>query len=127
MLLNKGLRPEKISVLIHNFVLVKLGSQFANAKRVVMEEIYADSDNKVPIVFILTQGADPYNQILKFTLTKKENIEDNLHIISLGQGQDEPARKALETSRKNGNWVLLQNCHLYKSFMPELERIVLDI
>lgn len=86
---------------------MKLGPQFANAKRVVMEEIYADSDNKVPIVFILTQGADPYNQILKFTSTKKASIEDQLHIISLGQGQDIVAKNALEKSRKDGNWVLL--------------------
>ena len=44
--------------------------------------------------------------------------------ISLGQGQDKKAEAMLDTGTKLGHWVLLQNCHLYKSWMPQLEKKV---
>ena len=55
----------------------------------------------------------------------KNSYEFSTYIISLGQGQEEEAKKAiLEYGIKNGAWVLLQNCHLFKSFMPDLATIV---
>jgi len=48
----------------------------------------------------------------------KKNEE--ISIISLGQGQGGPALKAVDFASQNGGWVILQNCHLGKSFMPTL-------
>ena len=51
--------------------------------------------------------------------------EFQTYIISLGQGQEEEAKKAIrDYGVKNGAWVLLQNCHLFASFMPDLANIV---
>jgi hypothetical protein len=47
-----------------------------------MEEIYQASNHKTPITFILSQGADPTNMILK--LKNDKNVQIN--VISLGQG-----------------------------------------
>ena len=95
---------------------------------VQMAEVFQDSDNRTPMIFILTLGADPQNQILRFTQSiKGEDLEGHLHTISLGQGQKDHALKALEVAKENGSWVLLQNCHLYSSFMPTLEEEVLQI
>ena len=44
--------------------------------------------------------------------------------VSLGRGQEGKAMKVLEDMRTRGGWVLLQNCHLAKSFMSKLEEIV---
>jgi len=44
---------------IVKFVERTLGKLFANPMPVVMEEVYKDSDNKIPIIFVLTVGADP--------------------------------------------------------------------
>ena len=56
---------------------------------------------------------------------EKNAYEFKEYIISLGQGQEEEAKKAiLEYGIKNGAWVLLQNCHLFTSFMPDLASIV---
>merc|ERR1719174_2374553 len=46
-----------------------------------------------------------------------------LESISLGQGQGPKATRLIETAKANGGWVLLANCHLSISWMPELERI----
>ena len=67
---------------------------------VVMEEVYKDSDNKIPIIFVLTVGADPQSTIIRFTQQiKGQDLEDKLHVISLGQGQDKIAIEKIEKGK----------------------------
>lgn len=78
------------------------------------------SDNKTPILYILSPGADPRSDIV----SKKEELEINLFEESLGQGSEEKAEEAIKNAVVKGTWVLLQNCHLLKSWLPILDRLM---
>ena len=47
--------------------------------------LHADSKNTTPIIFILSSGADPTQQLLNFA-TETEMDKERFFMISLGQG-----------------------------------------
>jgi len=89
-----------------------------------MDVIYVDTDVKTPLIFVLSAGADPTSSLIKFA--KDRNFAEKLNVISLGQGQGVKAEALIRSSKKNGEWVMLQNCHLAKSWMTSLETIVIN-
>ena len=122
LIILKIFRPESLGFAFSKFISEKLSPYYSESPPSTMEGLYADSDKITPVIFVLSQGADPTNQLIKFA-EFKNNI-DNFKYISLGQGQDSIASSLIEQGKKNGNWVLLQNCHLFKSWMLTLENIV---
>lgn len=118
----RGLCFEKIMREFSNYVLNQMGSYFDEIKTTTLDEIYATSDYKTPLIFILSTGADPTSSLLKFA-SERGRI---LSVISLGQGQGKKAEKLINKAKMEGNWVLLTNCHLAKSWMPSLEKVVMS-
>ena len=51
---------------------------------------------------------------------------ENLKVVALGQGQGVRAEKAIDEAARVGGWVMLQNCHLGKSWLPRLEDICVN-
>ena len=47
--------------------------------------------------------------------------------VSMGEGQDVVANRAIGTAVINGTWVLLQNCHLGLDFMETIEDLFAKI
>ena len=99
-----------------------MGPYFDEIKTTTLDEIYVTSDYKTPVIFILSTGADPTSSLLKYAAEKGKQLA----VISLGQGQGKKAEKLINRAKADGSWVLLTNCHLAKSWMPSLEKIVLS-
>lgn len=121
ILLLKGLCPEKVIHAIQEHVRLALGENFIIFPSATVAELYADSTRGTPIVFVLSTGADPTSMLLRFA--ESMDMASTLGVISLGQGQGPKAIKMVDEACKSGSWVLLQNCHLYKTFMPQLEKM----
>jgi len=93
---------------------------------------FHDSSPGVPLVFILSPGSDPMANLLTFAESKTvkvpgakpgdPEVPTKVEVVSLGQGQGPFALKSIEKGVTEGHWVVLQNCHLAKSFMPDLEQ-----
>jgi len=125
ILLVMALRNEKGSAALSYFVEAKLGRMFVESPPVRLEDIYNDMNCRLPAVFILSPGADPTGLVM--ALARKMNYIERLSTISLGQGQGPKAVKLIENGKKSGDWVMLQNCHLAKSFMIPLENMCDDM
>ena len=73
MLIFKALREDKLVFKMREFVEKQLGHSFAHPLPVSMDEVFADSDNKTPIIFVLSQGAEPTALFLRFA--KKTRVD----------------------------------------------------
>merc|ERR1719281_966002 len=117
----RTLRLDRVSVAILNFVQGQMGQHFVEPPVFNIAVSYEDSTKISPLIFVLSSGSDPVADMLAFAedmgMTKK------LESISLGQGQGPKASRMIDSARANGGWVLLCNCHLSISWLPELERI----
>ena len=120
LLVLNAIMPDKVKVAIQELVIEVLGKQFVEYPTFNLDEAYKASRFSTPIIFILSPGADPLVELRN--LAEKMGFKNQLSMLSLGQGQGAIAVKEIERSKKEGSWVVLQNCHLAASFMPELEK-----
>ena len=125
ILITRCLRPDKLLNSFIEYVRISIGSFFTESPPATMEKLYADSDKYTPVIFVLSQGADPTISLMNFAHQLDWN--EKVTIISLGQGQGPRAAEELVQAKKSGKWLLLQNCHLAKSWMPSLEKLVQDL
>lgn len=84
---------------------------------------FEEASPSTPIFFILSPGVNPLKDVE--TLGKQLGFTmdlGNFHNVSLGQGQESIAEAAMEIAAKNGHWVVLQNIHLVRKWLPSLEK-----
>ncbi|CCW67051.1 unnamed protein product [Phytomonas sp. Hart1] len=122
MMILRCIRPDKLVEAVHFFVVNTMGDRFIRPPPFDLLVSFKDSTAITPLIFVLSQGADPYGDWKRFA--EGQGMGKKLYDISLGQGQGPRAERMLREAMESGAWVLLQNCHLATSWMPTLESIV---
>lgn len=121
ILLKRILKPELVTEAIRGYVEHSLGAGFVRPTITNLTEVYDErSTPSTPLLLLLTPGNDPMESISRLA-GQKQKIP---YPVSLGKGQAAKARSLLSEVRADGGWVVLQNCHLAPSFMPELAQVV---
>ncbi|GBG28212.1 Dynein heavy chain 2, axonemal [Hondaea fermentalgiana] len=127
ILVLRALRPDRVMVALSNFVRRTLphGDHFVDCDAQVnsfqiLEQAYADSRPDTPVYFVLSPGANVAADVERLA-RRFGLLEGSTYVnISLGQGQDVVAMKALEHANKRGGWVFLNNVHLMPRWLHEL-------
>eukprot|EP00927_Polykrikos_kofoidii_P034569 TRINITY_DN29308_c0_g1_i1.p1 TRINITY_DN29308_c0_g1~~TRINITY_DN29308_c0_g1_i1.p1 ORF type:complete len:3708 (-),score=892.28 TRINITY_DN29308_c0_g1_i1:94-10965(-) len=123
VLIIRCLRPDRMITATKGFIAKKLTEYFVQPPSLVYDKIFEKSNEKMPIVFILSPGADPQSDVMKlgdvlgFSGSK-------FKFVSLGQGMGDNAALSIEQGFLKGHWVMLQNCHLLASWLKTLEKIL---
>jgi len=120
IVLHKVLKPEQVTTLVKQYVERAMGQFFVKPIIHSLGSAYDESRIATPLILILTPGNDPMEGIKKFADEKKQIV----YSVSLGKGQGERAKLMIQEKREYGDWVVLQNCHLATSWLPELEQII---
>ncbi|GLI65190.1 hypothetical protein VaNZ11_008652 [Volvox africanus] len=119
ILVLRTIRPDKLIPALTLFVADTMGKRFVEPMPFAIEPSFNDSSATSPLIFVLSPGSDPMASLQMFADDKGIRMES----VSLGQGQGPIAQRWIEHGMAEGFWVVLQNCHLAKSFLPTLELI----
>ncbi|XP_075210256.1 dynein heavy chain 2, axonemal kl-2 [Lycorma delicatula] len=122
MLFVRSLRPDRLTFCISSFVVTTLGARFTEPPVLDVKTVLDDSNNKTPLIFVLSPGVDPTPSLIQ--LAESSDMASRFHSLSLGQGQAQFAKRLIEIGTKEGNWIFLANCHLSLSWMPSLDKII---
>jgi dynein heavy chain len=68
----------------------------------------------MPLIVIAGEGSDPVPELQRFAASCGQA---DMACISLGRGQEAIAANAVKSAMVRGRWVMLQNCHLSRSFV----------
>lgn len=67
LLLVRAVCPEKFMLHTGFYVQLELGNYYEQIQTVSIERIFQGGDHKTPVIFVLSQGADPTASILRFS------------------------------------------------------------
>jgi dynein heavy chain len=121
MMMIKALRPDRTLISATEYISEVLGQRFVESVPVNLEQAWSESRNRVPLICLLSPGADPTRAIEDLAKRKKIKVLG----VSMGQGQEIIARKLMATATVDGQWVLLQNTHLGLGYLSEVEGYLL--
>ena len=126
MLLLRCFRVDRIYVAITKFVMIEMGQQYVQPPVLDFMNIFKDSTPLVPIIFVLSPGADPQPT----SSSSRPSSGWAGPRSSTWRSARARARSRSRCSRwasQRGHWVLLQNCHLLPKWLKTLEKILEQI
>jgi len=85
LLLIRSLRPDRVIFAATTYVANAIGRQYVEPPVLDLGQALADSSPLTPLIFVLSPGVDPTDQLRK--LAAEKGMSDKLHTVALGQGQ----------------------------------------
>jgi dynein heavy chain len=85
LLLVRRLRPDRVIFAATTYVSNALGRRYVEPPGLDLGQALADSTAATPLIFVLSPGVDPTDQLRK--LAAERGMADKLHTVALGQGQ----------------------------------------
>ncbi|XP_042213444.1 dynein axonemal heavy chain 3-like [Homarus americanus] len=82
----KCIRPDKVTLAIQDLIASQLGEEYLSPPQFDISSSYDDSTCSTPLIFILSPSTDPVAALRRFAI-EKEMGEEDVQVISLGQGQ----------------------------------------
>jgi dynein heavy chain len=120
LILIKAIRIDKLINSIINYVEMTIGREFTEPPPFDLNSSYKETNYSIPLLFILSTGSDPINDLKSLAESYGRKIE----FVSLGKSMDKIAISKIEDVKLKGGWIILQNCHLSLSFLSKLEDII---
>jgi dynein heavy chain, axonemal len=120
MVVLRAVRSDRVVQAATTFISMNIGSEMVNPPVLDLDQVFNDSTPLMPLIFVLSTGADPTNMLAQ--LAKEKEIV--FKSTALGQGQAPIAINLMDEGKREGNWVFLANCHLMLSWLPSLEKII---
>lgn len=119
----KLVRPESLVPFIDRYIQSRLGAAYLPRCFDRLSGVLAEADHRTPVLFIVSPGVD-FKVPLQQIVSAHRIPEAALSQISLGSGQEELAERLLKKACKSGSLLVLENCHLSKSFMRRMEYLL---
>ena len=124
LLVIRALRPDRTTLAVAMWVREVLGAKYGEAVPFDLALSFEDASAATPVFFLLSAGvAVPLEQLRSMGAPLGKTEDDGKFVVvSLGQGQEPVAEKALDAMAAAGGWALLQNIELVARWLPKLEK-----
>jgi len=123
LLVLRAMRPDRMTLAVRLWVKDEMGVDYYNAITFDLPASFEDSSAATPIYFLLSPGVDPLLAVRSIAYPAEKTEANGLFFsVSLGQGQEPVAEKALDRMHSSGGWAMLQNIELVASWLPKLEK-----
>ena len=123
LMIMRALRPDRMTLAITRWVGEVLGEKYMTAINFDLPLSFEDSGPAVPVFFLLSPGVNPDADVQAMGKGMGKTEDEGKFIrVSLGQGQEPVAEKALDQMYVEGGWVMLANIELVAGWLPKLEK-----
>lgn len=122
MCLIRSVREDRTVLSCQQFIKKTLGEYFTQPVTDQISDIFEETLPNKPVLYLLSAGADPTNNIDEFAKKKKQFPTNK---VSMGEEQEKPAEaKIVNEGFRDGRWLILNNCHLSIEFMAKMEEVL---
>jgi len=117
------LRPDRVSNALTQYVKESLGDRYVEQPAFDPFVMYEEMTVATPAFLVLFPGVDPTPDVERIGEAQNKRLVDGTFInISMGEGQEDIALKALQDCAKTGKWLMVQNVHLMEDWLKVFER-----